>query len=125
VELNEEAGKRCREENLGPALTPEQLQDLRQIDNRFPIVLRTENGRTVNLCSGGHRLTPVASADRSAVEIRLDTISPDGAPELMLWQTLSHRFPVGKTLAMIDTSLPLPGIVAVVVTPRIVRRCRS
>ena len=125
VELTEDAEKRCREENLGPILTPEQLQELRKNDKRFPMIVMTETGRSVNFPPGYHRLTPVASADRATVEIRIDTRSQDGPPELMLWRTLSYRFPVGKTLALIDTSLPLAAKVAMVVTPRIVPRSRS
>jgi hypothetical protein len=53
-------------------------------------------------------------------------MTQEGAPEAQFSTTLSHRFPVGKTLALIDTSpLLLKAGVAVVVTPRIVHRSRS
>ena len=122
VELKEGAEKRCREENLGPILTLEQLQDLRKDDQHHVMVFCTENGRTVFGPPGGYRLTPAASVDRSTVDVRLD-ITPDGgsAPEL-LWTTQTHRIPVGQTRASIHMKL---HDVLLVVTPRIIPRSGS
>jgi hypothetical protein len=121
VRLKEGAEKRCREENLGSALTPEQLQELGNDDQHHVMVFRTENGRTVYGPPGGYRLTPVASADRSTVDVRLDIMTPDGGSEF-LWTTQSHRIPVGQTRAAIHMSL---GDVLLVVTPRIIPRSGS
>lgn len=125
VPLKEDAGNRCSEQNLGPALTPGQFEELRQSADRHTVVVRTENGRTVNL-PGEYRLTPVASADRSSVEIRLDNITPmEVTPGMMFWRSLSHRIPVGNAVTLVDTYPFAPGAVALVVTPRIISRTRS
>ena len=122
VELKEGAEKRCREENLGPALTPAQLQDLRKDDQHHVMVFRTENGRTVFGPPGGYRLTPAASADRSTVDVRLDIMPEGGGGPALLWTTQTHRIPVGQTRAAIHMKL---GNVLLVVTPRIIPRTGS